>query len=69
MAPVVSSSPFSRAWAIHLRNGLYVNTVFDRTVRSLYSHGNEQKPQVIEHLDQIEREPASEAKQRETQTV
>lgn len=69
MAPVVSSSPFSRAWAIHLRNGLYVNTVFDRTVRSLYSHGNEQKPQVIEHLDQIEREPASEPKQRETQTV
>jgi len=65
MAAVVSASPFSRAWAIHLRNGLYVNSVFDRIVRSLYSHGNEQKPQVIENLDQIKREPSIELKQRE----
>ncbi|MCZ4410588.1 proton-conducting transporter membrane subunit [Cryomorphaceae bacterium 1068] len=53
IAPLISTSPFTRAWAIHLRNGLYVNTVFDRTVRSLYSHGTERKPQVIESLEQI----------------
>ncbi|MFT6853981.1 MAG: NAD(P)H-quinone oxidoreductase subunit 5, partial [Cyclobacteriaceae bacterium] len=37
-APTLSISPFYQRLAIHLRNGLYVNTVFDRTVRALYSH-------------------------------
>jgi len=64
VAPVMSATPFSRAWAIHLRNGLYVNTVFDRTVRSLYSHGTEDKPQVIEHLEQINRESYTDLKQK-----
>lgn len=28
---------------IHLRNGLYINTIFDRLVRSLYAHNSENK--------------------------
>lgn len=52
-APLISASQFSRALAIHLRNGLYVNTVFDRTVRALYSHDKERKPKVIENIEKI----------------
>ena len=44
IAPALSPTPFYRALAIHLRNGLYVNTVFDRTVRALYSHETANKP-------------------------
>lgn len=54
LAPLISTSPFGRAWAIHLRNGLYVNTVFDRTVRSLYSHDNGTKTRIIENLSQLD---------------
>jgi NAD(P)H-quinone oxidoreductase subunit 5 len=64
VAPVISATPFSKAWAIHLRNGLYVNTVFDRTVRSLYSHGTEGKSQVLEHLEQINHESYTDLKQK-----
>jgi NAD(P)H-quinone oxidoreductase subunit 5 len=64
VAPVISATPFSKAWAIHLRNGLYVNTVFDRTVRSLYSHGTEGKSQVIERLEPINHESYTDLKQK-----
>jgi NAD(P)H-quinone oxidoreductase subunit 5 len=64
VAPVISATPFSKAWAIHLRNGLYVNTVFDRTVRSLYTHGTEGKSQVLEHLEQINHECYADLKQK-----
>jgi len=37
VAPFLPATPFLQAMAIHLRNGLYVNTVFDRIVRALYS--------------------------------
>lgn len=37
VAPFLPATPFFQAMAIHLRNGLYVNTVFDRIVRALYS--------------------------------
>ncbi|REG91001.1 proton-conducting transporter transmembrane domain-containing protein [Algoriphagus antarcticus] len=47
LAPILSATPFYRAMAIHLRNGLYVNTVFDRMVRSLYSHNPENKSIVM----------------------
>jgi len=63
VAPVISATPFSKAWAIHLRNGLYVNTVFDRTVRSLHSHGTEGKSQVIERLEQINHKSYANLKQ------
>jgi NAD(P)H-quinone oxidoreductase subunit 5 len=43
LAPTLSKSPFYQTIAIHLRNGLYVNTIFDRMVRSLYSHNPENK--------------------------
>jgi NAD(P)H-quinone oxidoreductase subunit 5 len=64
VAPVISATPFSKAWAIHLRNGLYVNTVFDRTVRSLYTHGTEGKSQVLEHLEPINHECYADLKQK-----
>jgi NAD(P)H-quinone oxidoreductase subunit 5 len=64
VAPVISATPFSKAWAIHLRNGLYMNTVFDRTVRSLYTHGTEGKSQVLEHLEQINHECYADLKQK-----
>jgi len=51
IAPKMADSPFYRAMAIHLRNGLYVNTVFDRTVRALYSHESENKAIEIESAD------------------
>jgi NAD(P)H-quinone oxidoreductase subunit 5 len=54
LAPVISSQPFNRALAIHLRNGLYVNTVFDRTVRALYSHETNNS-EVIEKAEYVNR--------------
>lgn len=51
LAPVLSISPFYQAMAIHLRNGLYVNTVFDRMVRSLYSHSPENKSIVMTQVN------------------
>jgi NAD(P)H-quinone oxidoreductase subunit 5 len=53
LAPVLPSTSFSRALAVHLRNGLYVNTVFDRTVRALYSHDTQSSPQVVISLDPV----------------
>jgi len=38
VAPVLYRNPFYQVIAIHLRNGLYANAVFDRIVRSLYAH-------------------------------
>jgi len=69
IAPLVEPTAFTRAWAIHLRNGLYANTVFDRTVRSLYSHGSERKTQVIENLEEIKPRPSIELKKTELETV
>jgi NAD(P)H-quinone oxidoreductase subunit 5 len=43
LAPSLAPTPIFQALAIHLRNGFYVNTVFDRMVRSLYSHSPEKK--------------------------
>ena len=47
LAPVVKSKPFYRAMAIHLRNGLYVNTISDRTVRALYEQDRKRKPLIV----------------------
>jgi len=40
-SPLFSNRPAYQALAIHIRNGLYVNTLFDRIVRALYSHNYE----------------------------
>ena len=39
MSPFLADKPAYRALAIHLRNGLYMNTLFDRLVRGLYTQG------------------------------
>ncbi len=36
LAPFMPNTSFNRSWAVHLRNGLYVNTVFDRVVGALH---------------------------------
>jgi NAD(P)H-quinone oxidoreductase subunit 5 len=42
LAPAISSRPAYRAWAVHIRNGLYLNAIFDRWVGafSTTSHSN-----------------------------
>ncbi|TRX58863.1 NADH/ubiquinone/plastoquinone (complex i) [Fulvivirga sp. M361] len=58
LAPTLAPTPFYRALAIHLRNGLYVNTIFDRTVRALYSHETGSHTEIVrslEHIKQPER--------------
>jgi NAD(P)H-quinone oxidoreductase subunit 5 len=57
LAPALSSNPFYQSMAIHLRNGLYVNTVFDRTVRALYKHHPQNKSILItevKHQESVE---------------
>ncbi len=39
LAPLFRAKPAYINLAIHLRNGLYANALFDRMVRALYSHG------------------------------
>ncbi|MGJ8660634.1 MAG: proton-conducting transporter transmembrane domain-containing protein [Bacteroidota bacterium] len=38
LAPVLSNKPAYRAWYVHLKNGLYVNVLFDTIVKSLHIH-------------------------------
>ena len=47
--PMLSYKPAYRALVIHIRNGLYVNTLFDRIVNALYTHGSEAKPLILEN--------------------
>lgn len=69
IAPKISPTPFTIAWSIHLRNGLYANTVFDRTVGALNSHGNERKHEVIARLEQLNQEPYPDLKYSQVETV
>ena len=39
LSPFLADKPAYRVLAIHLRNGLYMNTLFDRLVRGLYTQG------------------------------
>ncbi len=39
LAPLYKSKPIYTALAVHLRNGLYANALFDRMVGALYSYG------------------------------
>lgn len=66
-APALSSSPFYKEMAIHLRNGLYVNTVFDRTVRALYSHDTSNRVVSTENIELIKEKETIKIKQFEQQ--
>lgn len=66
VAPTLSTNPFYRALAIHLRNGLYVNTVFDRMVRALYEHHPNKKSVLI---SEIKQQKAIEVERFENQTA
>jgi NAD(P)H-quinone oxidoreductase subunit 5 len=46
IAPFIQEKPSYRALAIHLRNGLYMNTLFDRMVRGLYTQNVHGKAKV-----------------------
>jgi|AntRauTorckE5430_2_1112549.scaffolds.fasta_scaffold09452_2 NAD(P)H-quinone oxidoreductase subunit 5 len=53
VAPSLTNHPSYRALAIHLRNGLYANTILDRIVGALYSHDAESQPKVSDHFEAI----------------
>ena len=46
LSPFLADKPAYRALAIHLRNGLYMNTLFDRLVRGLYTQGAHGQPKM-----------------------
>ncbi len=66
-APALSSSRFYGDMAIHLRNGLYVNTVFDRTVRALYSHDSHSKAVTSNNFELIKQKDSVVMEQYEQQ--
>ena len=43
LSPVLSQTPFWRAMAIHLRNGLYANALFDKMVGAIHIHASQGK--------------------------
>ena len=43
IGPSLSQTPFYRTLAIHIRNGLYINTIFDRLIGALRIHSAESK--------------------------
>ncbi|WP_425639771.1 proton-conducting transporter membrane subunit [Algoriphagus yeomjeoni] len=52
IAPNLSAKPSYQAMAIHLKNGLYANAIFDRMVRALYSHKYENKSVLTAELSE-----------------
>ncbi len=52
VAPALATNSFYQTMAIHLRNGLYVNTVFDRMVRALYEQHPAKKSLLISEIKQ-----------------
>ncbi|XLS27940.1 proton-conducting transporter membrane subunit [Flavobacteriaceae bacterium M23B6Z8] len=69
MAPAINETPLYRALAVHLRNGLYMNTLFDRMVRALYTHGAKSNIRVIDSVDHIIHQPVSKPKTYKKETV
>lgn len=51
LAPVLTSKPVYQTAAIHLRNGLYANALFDRMVNALYTHTPERKKLLLKVAD------------------
>ncbi|MBL6448243.1 NADH/ubiquinone/plastoquinone (complex i) [Fulvivirga sp. 29W222] len=55
IAPTLSKYPIFLTLAVHLRNGLYVNTIFDRVVSALRIHSPENKLVVQQQDRQLRR--------------
>ncbi len=47
LAPTFENKPIYRELAIHLRNGLYMNTLFDRVVGALYTQGKSEEKESV----------------------
>lgn len=69
LAPILSQKPAYHALAIHLRNGLYMNTLFDKMVRALYTTGEQRQPAAIPTNTHLTRRDSLEAKRVENQPV
>lgn len=55
LAPTLSDKPVYRALAIHIRNGLYANALFDQLIGSLRVYHPEESPLELENAGKIER--------------
>lgn len=69
IAPSQTSSFFFKALAIHFRNGFYLNTLFDNTVRALYTFGSEKKPAVVNSSECFEKNILTSTVQLENQPI
>jgi NAD(P)H-quinone oxidoreductase subunit 5 len=69
LAPVLSHNAFYLAVAIHLRNGFYLNAIFDRMVGALRIHSPESKRVAQLQMDQIEKRQYLELNRLEEQTA
>jgi NAD(P)H-quinone oxidoreductase subunit 5 len=69
LAPTFANKPSYQALAIHLRNGLYMNTLFDRVVRALYTYGEGQQPEAVTKFAKQEADALMAAEVLEKQTV
>ena len=69
LAPVRKSTPLIRSMAIHIRNGLYVNTIFDRMVRALYSHDDQNNAVLIDSTETSEGDSSISVKRYQEQPV
>lgn len=66
-SPAITKSEKYQTLAIHVKNGFYVNTLFDRVVRTLSAHGSQSQPVFIEHEDVARRTAYKEVEQYEEQ--
>lgn len=69
IVPSQTSSFFFKALAIHFRNGFYLNTLFDNTVRALYTFGSEKKPAVVNSSECFEKNILTSTVQLENQPI
>ncbi len=69
LAPALTSKPIYRALAVHLRNGLYANAVFDQIIGSLRIYGSKNSSVEIEKMKMIKRLRPIEVKSYEEQTT
>lgn len=68
-SPSIKETPIYRTLAVHLRNGLYMNTLFDRLVRASHIHGSHNQVPIIDSIDPIENQSTAKPKASKKQTV
>lgn len=51
LAPAMSSKPAYRTWAVHIRNGFYLNAIFDRLVGAFNLPTNPMTPKRFESIE------------------